>query len=336
MEIERYYSFPKPNTQIFKEIRRIVPRYLLWERRKFMEDRQFFANLDTSFVNVDELVRYLYQREFVGSVFVVYQGYRGEIVFTAAKKLRVTETDEKAYLIRSGEKAFESIIARSKVSGGKISVLRSLHNSVRPGTHVSQGSPTGNVVDVGNGKNGTASKIVPLVKIDRTTVRQQPPKMRRSLAQLKEFPFDLTNFSDRDDQVEPEPDAELELMIDVSGDLLSMIDQALERAKLDLSTALVKASAEVSVRFPDLEPSKGKFSYDRGIVHIDPETDLESLKAGLGEALFRIFERLGSAPKFGKVHRFAVQRVRQLLHARSEDFEQAGFLQYIERAISIS
>lgn len=300
-----------------------------------MEDRQFFANLDTSFINVDELVRYLYQRDFIGSIFVGYQGYRGEIDFTAAKKLKVTETDEKAYLIRSGERAFESIIARSKAPGGKISVLRSLHNSTRGGNDVSIGSFTGNVVDLEKGKNERSSKIVPFVTIETPPVKSKPPKKRGSLAQLEEFPFDLTNFSDREDLFEPDPDPEIELLIDVTGDLLSTIDQALERAKLNLSTALVKASAEVSVRFPDLDPSKGKFRYDRGIVHIDPETDLETLKAGLGEALFRIFHRLGTAARFGKVYRFTHQRVRQLLHARSLDFEQAGFLHYVERAIGI-
>lgn len=303
-----------------------------------MEDRQFFANLDTSFIKVDELVRYLYQRDFVGSIFVVYQGYRGEIVFTAAGKLRVTETDEKAFLIRSGEKAFESIIARSKAAGGKISVLRSLHNAANHSYDRRPGSAIGNVVDISNGnlKNDKPSKIVPLVKIETPSAKPHPPKMRGSLAQLDEFPFDLTNFSDREDLVEPEPDAELELMIDVTGDLLSTIDQALERADLDLSTALVKASVEVAVWYPDLEPSRGKFSYDRGIVHIDPEADLESLAAGLGDVLFRIFRRLGTAPKFGKVYRFTIQRVRQLLHARSDDFEQAGFLHYVERAIGVS
>lgn len=303
----------------------------------FMEDRQFFANLDTSFVMVDALVRYLYQREFVGSVFVVYQGYRGEIVFTAAKKLRVTETDEKAYLIRSGEKAFESIIARSKSPGGKVSVLRSLHNAERPANDSRHGV-IDNVFDIGNGngKDDKPSKIVPLVKIETPSPKPQPPKMHGSLAQLEEFPFDLTNFSDREHLAEPEPDPELELMIDVTGDLLSTIDQALERAKLDLSTALVKASTEVSVQYPELEPAKGKFSYDRGIVHIDAETDLESLAAGLGEVLYRIFDRLGSSPKLGKVYRFTLQRVRLLLNARSDDFEQAGFLGYVERAIGIS
>jgi hypothetical protein len=302
-----------------------------------MEDRQFFANLDTSFINVDELVRYLYQRDFIGSVFVVYQGYRGEIVFTAAKKLRVTETDEKAYLIRSGEQAFESIIARSKANGGKVSVLRSLHNATRPANDISFSRPAGKVVDIGNGngKNDDRSKIFPLVKIKSSTATSQPPRMRGSLSQLEEFPFDLTNFSDREVSVEQEPNLELELMIDVTGDLLSTIDQALERANLDLSTALVKASAEVSVRFPDLEPSEGKFSYDRGIVHIDPKTDLESLAAGLGEVLFRIFNRLSASPKLGKVYRFTLQRVRQLLQARNDDFEQAGFLPYVEHAVGI-
>ena len=297
-----------------------------------MEDRQFFANLDTSFVRLDELVNYLVRRNFVGSIFVSHRGYSGEIGFSTDRRLKVTETNERSGEITFGANAFASILSRSKQPGGKISVLKSLGVVPEP---TADGQLGRAVIELDSQLKRVTepSKIVQHVRIEPEMPNGLTSTGCGLLSTLSDFPFDLTNFSER--EPETEPNKELELLMDVTSDLLSTIDLALGRAKLDLSSALRKACLDVSERFPCLNPENGEFSYDRGVVQIEPEADLSELAAGLGEALARIFRRLDAAPKLGKVARFTHQKVRQLIQARREDFEQAHFLVEVERAIGI-
>ena len=54
-----------------------------------MKNRPIHENLDTSFVNLSALVRYLRRRQFVGNVRVELSGYEADIVLTAVNQMRV-------------------------------------------------------------------------------------------------------------------------------------------------------------------------------------------------------------------------------------------------------
>ena len=301
-----------------------------------MKDRQFFENLDTSFIKLEALVRYLRRRSFIGTINVKYTGYIGEITFTSENKLRVTEQDQIAGRVTGGQMAFKSIIARSGEPGGIINVVQSLNApKPEPANEEFDANPGGNVVDIlnANGKRNTG--IIPHVRIEPKLIKPKEPRRRSMLSQHADFPFDLSNHVElRAEGGQDIPDAALELMIDVTSDLLSMIDNSLQRAGLDFHAALERACADVSANYPFLDPRKRHFRYSQGFVYIKPDIDLKHLTTGIGDALARIFERLGASPKFGKVHRFAVQKVRQLMHTRKLEFEQTGLIGDVERAIA--
>jgi hypothetical protein len=334
MEIAIHWIFP-PSTPLFVRtdhgaIRQTICRQIF----NNMKDRQFFDNLDTSFIKLEALVRYLTSRAFTGTIYVKFAGYTGEITFTANRRLRVTEKDQIAGRVIGGEKAYRSIISRSAEPGGIVNVVQSLgatQHMEAPVTADMSGS--GEVIDISNriGTLNGNSKIMPHVRIKPRAT--EPRQNGGSLFRHIDLPFDLTNHFEARAAAETDLNVDLELLIDVTSDLLSTIDNALCHAGLDFSAALEKACSDVSERHAFLDPQKRLFRYSQGFVYISPKNDLKSFTRGLGDVLERIFYRLNANTKYGKVHRFAVQRVRKLMHTRRDEFERSGMFSNVERSL---
>ena len=89
-----------------------------------MKHRPIHENLDTSFVNLSALVRYLRRRQFVGKVRVELSGYEADIFLGEANHLRALEHDRIAGRIAEGEEALQRILIRSREPGGIVGVFQ--------------------------------------------------------------------------------------------------------------------------------------------------------------------------------------------------------------------
>ncbi|HEX8637996.1 MAG TPA: hypothetical protein VF692_08040, partial [Pyrinomonadaceae bacterium] len=94
-----------------------------------MKNRLFYENLDTSFVNLAALVRYLRARRFAGNVRVELGEYEGEIILTAENEVRARERDHAAGRIAEGEEAFQRLLIRAREPGGTINVFQAISES---------------------------------------------------------------------------------------------------------------------------------------------------------------------------------------------------------------
>ena len=63
-------------------------------------------NLNTSFVNLGALVRYLRSLQFVGSIRVDFSSYEADIILNGSRAVRAREYDHIAGRISQGEHAF--------------------------------------------------------------------------------------------------------------------------------------------------------------------------------------------------------------------------------------
>src|SRR6478609_4796545 len=89
-----------------------------------MKKQPIHQNLNTSFVNVGALVRYLRQLQFVGSIRVELSSYEADIIFTSSMTIRAREYDHIAGRISQGEQALKRILIRCKEPHGKIDVYK--------------------------------------------------------------------------------------------------------------------------------------------------------------------------------------------------------------------
>ena len=58
-----------------------------------MKNRPLHENLDTSFVNLSALVKYLRRRLFIGQIRIEMNGYEADIYLTAENQLKVRDYD---------------------------------------------------------------------------------------------------------------------------------------------------------------------------------------------------------------------------------------------------
>jgi hypothetical protein len=86
------------------------------------KSRPVYERLDTAFVNLAALVRYLQQRLFVGRIHVVLAEYEAEIVLDAESEPLVRETDHATGRRGEGEGALPRLLVRAREPGGLINV----------------------------------------------------------------------------------------------------------------------------------------------------------------------------------------------------------------------
>ncbi len=94
-----------------------------------MKNRPIHENLDTSFVNLSALVKYLRRRRFVGTVKIRLNGYNAEIFLSNANELKVSEHDLLSGRVGEGEEALQRILIRAREPGGTINVFQQMEDS---------------------------------------------------------------------------------------------------------------------------------------------------------------------------------------------------------------
>ena len=91
-----------------------------------MKNRPIHENLDTSYVNLSALVRYLRRRQFCGNVRVELSGYEADIAINGEDQMRVREHDRIAGRVSEGDEALQRLLIRAREPGGIINVYQSV------------------------------------------------------------------------------------------------------------------------------------------------------------------------------------------------------------------
>lgn len=303
--------------------------------RKNMKDHYFFGNLDTSFINLDALVRYLRRQSFVGAIQVEFAGYMAKIVMADNGKLHVREYNQITEELTTGEKAYYRILERSKEPGGSVNVAEPrrelLNEDILP------------IVE-GLFENETNAAERGSSIDDDPQGQYLDPETGGDMGLASESPVNDESEDPSEDESEALSDDEMranrmaidhDLLEEVTGELLKTIDGALDRAGLDFSAVFEKACSDIAVEYPFLDPDKRMFKYSAGLVYVNHETDAQLFPRSLGKALARVFRYLGSHPEFGKVYRFTAQRVQVLLRDRRDQFDRLFLTRQIERALGV-
>lgn len=81
-----------------------------------------FENLDTSYVNLPALLRYLRDRNFTGRVHVALDQYEADVFLFGSQTPGVRETDHSTGRGAQGDAAMDRLLVRSREPGGLISV----------------------------------------------------------------------------------------------------------------------------------------------------------------------------------------------------------------------
>lgn len=86
------------------------------------KSRPVHENLDTAYVNLGALLRYLQGREFTGRVHVELDEYDADILLQAGAGVTVRETDHATGRTGEGDEALRRLLVRASSPGGLVSV----------------------------------------------------------------------------------------------------------------------------------------------------------------------------------------------------------------------
>ncbi len=261
-----------------------------------MKKQPIHQNLNTSFVNIGALVRYLRGLSFVGSIRIELASYEAEIVFTESKTVRAREYDHIAGRISHGENALQRILIRAKEPHGRIHVYKA--------TEGNSGRDDGSVfVDkaIMNGARKLAASHGGVVVVSRN----------------QEFVL-----SGRE--------GENALVLAALSELLREIDTSLAEGKLSFPAAFRVACDEIASEFPFLQQSREALVYKKGEIALNTEADAAIVVSAVFAALQPIFKRLRSELKYQELLQILSERLLEIVTERRREFVQLGLVDHIE------
>lgn len=328
-----------------------------------MKNLPVYENLDTSFVNLAALVRFLRARHFVGNLRVELDAYEARLDFDG-ENFKTHEHDRRAGRIAEGDEAFERLLIRARAHGGTISVFQASSQTIteeQPATALGerQASQIIHYEAVEKTPMPKPTFFAPLstedfaspkiahVESKAADKKSSPPpeKLNASnnheilpplvLKTLDPQDFEFTNHVEelaRQKQISPE---DWQTLLNLVAELLATIDRSLARANLDFSSAFVKARTEIANDYPFLNPAAGAFDYRNGRLTISEPVSAKIFAAGIGEALRRIFDKLAANPKFAQVYQDAAHSIRALAAERQLLYDKFFIMPQLEKNVVI-
>ena len=260
-----------------------------------MKKQPIHQNLNTTFVNVGALVRYLRGLSFVGSIRIELASYEAEIVFTESKTIRAREYDHIAGRISHGENALQRILIRAKEPHGRIHVYKA--------TEGNSGRDDGSVF------------------VDKAIMSGA-----RQLAASRGG----VGVSGNREIVLSGREGENALVLAALSELLREIDTSLAKGRLSFAAAFRVACDEIASEFPFLQESRQALVYRKGEIALNTEADSAIVASAVFAALQPIFRRLRSELKYRELLKILSDRLLELVTERRREFVKLGLIDHIE------
>jgi hypothetical protein len=266
-----------------------------------MKKQPIHQNLNTSFVNVGALVRYLRSLQFVGSVRIELASYEAEIVFTESNTIRAREYDHIAGRISHGEHALQRILIRAKEPHGRIGVYKA--------TEGNSGHDDGSVF------------------VDKAIMSGA-----REMAANKGGT--VMNTSLGHELVLSSRDSENALVLAALSELLLVIDESLALGNLSFQAAFSVACDGIAPQFPFMQRSRAAIVYNKGEIKLNVEADVDLVSSAVFAALRPIFRRLRNEVKYTSLLSTISDRLLELSTERRIEFVNLGLMTHVENLLA--
>lgn len=286
--------------------------------------------LDTAFVNLPALIRYLCKRGFEGRIHIGMSGYEADIALTGCDEIEVTERDHVTGRFSEGEDALQRLLIRAREAGGVITIHNKQDATV-PAESVFSGLRPEPQIPIVQARASAMVENVPLnipapapVNIPAAASEEPSrPVFSELVSQL--------NQSIPASQPVAAPAQEWQDLIHLTEELLSTIDRSLAMSNLDFQAAFAKASSEVTNDYLFLR----MVSYSNGRLHVGERTEPVLFVNGIMDVLRRVMHRLGANPRFTDLHRGTVERLVDLIHRNKDRYDVHRVTTPLYRAIGM-
>lgn len=273
--------------------------------------------MNTSFVNLAGLVRYLRSLQFVGTIRIELSSYEAVIEFTEANTMRAREHDHIAGRVSHGEGALRRILIRAKEPGGRI--------------HVYQETPSERSQTAFVDKSIIAGANHMISSTADTPVRNFGDAAKG----LEHLPVPVSGNPLVNRNGKEDPDENWAELLGLISELLTTVDESLSKTNIHFTDAFKNACGFISNEHPFLDPDSDVFSYMDGFICVRQRLAPNDLTAGVIVALGRIMDRLREDAYFGNVYHLTLHRIRVLANRRKLEFDKFTMTNQLQRVIGI-
>ncbi len=263
-----------------------------------MKRQPIHQNLNTSFVNVAALVRYLRGLQFVGSIRIELGSYEADIVFTNSKSIQAREYDHIAGRISHGEHALQRILIRAKEPNGRIHVFKA------PEGYAGQGDGS--------------------VFVDKSIVTHAREMAANNGGIAKEVNHEF---------VMDGKDTQNALMLGALSEFLRVIDESLAKGNLSFSAAFRLACDSIASDYPFMQSDKRAIVYRNGEIWLNAVAETGSVTEAIFAALRPIFERLRTEKKYDELRSLLLDRLRELSTERRPEYIRLAMMKHVDELL---
>ena len=284
--------------------------------------RVLYENLDTSFVNLWGLLRYLSQRSFIGRVHVKLENYTADVFLNGSETPMVHEIDGAAGSDVIEEAALHRLVLRVRESPGLITVYEGEHEAAVPERPVAEQLDLESDAPEEETVVSVSEPAAPEKPVDA-----MPESMNPALGKFSEVKAAAT--------ITPEPEpataGEWNDVVRVSGELISGIDQVATATGADFAALFREARIGLADDYTFLDPMSSQFAYANSVVTANEALPLNIYVAGVAEALRRIVDRIASGERARRTRERVALELSRVARKNGDALARSGFKAHLDR-----
>jgi hypothetical protein len=263
--------------------------------------RVLYHDLDTSFVNLWGLLRYLSQRSFVGRVRVELTDYSADVFLDGSETPLVHEIDRAAGTDVVEEAALHRLVLRVRESAGKISVHEGAAEAVAP-----QREPVATNVAI----------------LSSAT----PESMRSSDAKDDDDSATETTLLQ-----ESTPTADADQTIKLGGELIAAIEHAATAQGANFPELFQQSRVALGDDYPFLDPMSASIRYENSSLNIKGGTIPQGFVAGMSEALRRVVDHFATGDRARRTRERVALELARVARKNGDAIGASGFKEQLDR-----
>ena len=267
--------------------------------------RILYENLDTSFVNLWGLLRYLSQQSFIGRVHVELSDYSADVFLNGSDNPLVHEVDRAAGTDVTEAAALHRLVLRVRESSGKITVYEGADEAVAPAAAASEGAlAERGAAATPESMCSSAGKDDGELAPETTVVRESPP---------------------------PVAPSDSKETIRLGGELIGAVERATIALAADFSTLFREARVGLGDDYTFLDPVTGSLRFENSALTMSGADIPDGFVVGISEALRCVVDRLATGERARRTRERIALELARVARKNGEGLARAGFKDHLDR-----
>jgi hypothetical protein len=283
--------------------------------------RVLYENLDTSFVNLWGLLRYLSQRSFIGRVHVELKDYTADVFLAGTNTPLVHEVDRETGSDVIEEAALHRLVLRVRESPGSISVYEGSAEAIAP------------ISPAQVNESDIETDVLTVVPAARATPQDRPaaatPESMRSSSTGEgvESRRAVPDLSEK----QPANEAQWNEVVRAGAELIAGVERAATSTSADFASLFREARIALADDYTFLDPMSGRLQYQGSEVTLNGELPANSYVAGITEALRRVVDQLATGDRARRTRERVALELARVARKNDDAMTRSGFKAQLDR-----